>query len=89
MKKQITTLWMLGSFLLALSAPVLAASDEWRRLSPKEKDTIQRNYKRWEKLPPQDKDHFREEWDRVQRMPQDQRDRLRQRYNEQRHRHND
>ena len=89
MKKRIVTLSMMGSLLLALSTPVSAASDEWRHLSPKEKDTIQRNYKRWEKVPPKDKDHFRDEWDRVKRMPQDQRDRLRQRFDEQRRGHND
>ena len=89
MKKRIVTLWMLGAFLLVLSGPVFAAADDWRHLSPKEKDTIRRNYQRWEKLPPQDKDHLREEWDRFQRLPQDQRDRLRQRFDEQRRRPND
>jgi hypothetical protein len=89
MKKRVITIWMLSSFLLALCGPVLAASDEWRHLSPKEKDTVRRNYKRWENLPPQDKNHLREEWNRFQRLPPDQRDRLRQRFNEQRRENNE
>jgi len=72
------------SFVLLLESSALAASDDWRKLNPKEKDKIRRNYERWEKLPPQDKEHLREEWDRWNRMPQDQRDRLKQRFNDHR-----
>ncbi len=58
--------------------------DNWRRLSPKEKENVQRNYQRWQNLPPQDKEHLREEWDRFKSLPPDQRDNLRRRYDEQR-----
>ena len=58
--------------------------DNWRRLSPKEKENVQRNYQRWQNLPPQDKEHLREEWDRFKNLPPDQRDNLRRRYDEQR-----
>ena len=70
--------------LLWLTPPAMAANDNWRNLSPKEKDKVIRNYERWEKLPPQDKEHLREEWNRFQRLPQDRRDRLKQRYDDQR-----
>jgi hypothetical protein len=56
--------------------------DNWRRLSPKEKENIQRNYQRWQNLPSQDKEHLREEWDRFKNLPPDQRDNLRRRYDE-------
>ncbi len=71
-------------FLLLLESGAFAANDDWRKLNPKEKDKIRRNYERWEKLPPQDKEHLREEWERWNRMPQDQRDRLKQRFNDHR-----
>jgi hypothetical protein len=72
-----------------LVASSLAGAAEWRNLTPKEKDKIQRNYQRWEKLPPQDKNHLREEWDRYQRLPPDERERIKQRYNDQRRRQHD
>jgi len=81
----ITTL-TLGFFLLLAGGSSWAAEADWRNMSPKEKEKIQRNYQRWEKLPPQDKEHLREEWDRWRRLPQDERDRLRQRYDDQRRR---
>ena len=73
------------SILLLSLSPGWAAdnSENWRNLSPKEKDKVLRNYQRWQNLPPQDKDHLREEWDRWQRLPEDRRDRLRRRYEEQ------
>ena len=61
------------------------SSENWRNLSPKEKDKVLQNYQRWQNLPRQDKEHLREEWDRWQRLPQDRRERLKQRY-EERHR---
>jgi hypothetical protein len=80
-------------FLLVLlsSAAVGAAdnSENWRNLSPKDKDKVLRNYQRWQNLPPQDKEHLREEWDRWQRLPQDRRDRLKRRYEEQGQRRDD
>ncbi len=77
--------WLLYFFWLLAISPLAGAAD-WRNLTPKEKEKIQRNYQRWEKLPPQDKNHLREEWDRYQRLPPDERDRLRQRYDDRRRR---
>ncbi len=74
---------LFSSLLLSSSAGWAADNrDNWRNLSPKEKDKVLRNYQRWQNLPPQDKEHLREEWDRWQRLPQDRRDRLRRRYEE-------
>jgi hypothetical protein len=82
--------WALGLFLLLAAHSAFGAAADWRNLSPKEKDRIQRNYQRWEKLPPQDKDHLRDEWHRYQRLPQDERERIKQRYDDdRRRRHND
>ena len=68
-------------FLLgALLVSSLAGAADWRNLSPKEKERIQRNYQHWQTLPPQDKKHLREEWDRYQRLPPDERERIKQRY---------
>jgi hypothetical protein len=83
MKTSAIALLIYGS-LLWLTPLALAANDNWRKLGPKEKDKIIRNYERWEKLPPQDKEHLREEWDRWQRMPQDRRDHIKQRFKDQR-----
>lgn len=85
MKKQIVSALVLGSFLLSAVAPGWAANDDWRNLSPREKDRVLRNYQRWQDLPPRDKEHLREEWNRWQSLPQDRRDRLKQRFDEQRH----
>lgn len=82
MKTSAIALLIFG-FLLGLT-PAFAASDNWRKLGPQEKDKIIRNYERWEKLGPQDKEHLREEWNRWQRLPKDRRDRLKQRYDDQR-----
>ena len=70
--------------LLPTSGWTRDSGDQWRRLSPKEKENIQRNYQRWQSLPPQDKEHLREEWNRYQNLPQDQQEQLRRRYDEQR-----
>ena len=71
--------WILCFFWSLATGPLAGAAD-WRNLTPKEKDKIQRNYQRWEKLPPQDKNHLRNEWDRYQRLPPDERERIKQRY---------
>lgn len=70
--------------LLSLPAAgwALDGSDNWRSLTPREKENVQRNYQRWQHLPPKDKERLREEWDRWQNLPQDKRDRLRRRYDE-------
>lgn len=83
MKAQKLSFAALG-LLVLLAAPAFAASDDWGKLNPKEKDKIRRNYQRWEKLQPRDKEHLREEWERWNRMPQDQRERLKQRFNDDR-----
>ncbi|HVO95240.1 MAG TPA: DUF3106 domain-containing protein [Terriglobales bacterium] len=75
--------------IFALCLPLVAgraagADDNWRNLSPREKDRVQRNYQRWQNLPPRDKEHLREEWNRWQNLPQDQRERLKQRFDDQR-----
>jgi hypothetical protein len=87
MKTHKLFLVVLGFFLL-LESSALADGNDWRKLNPKEKDKIRRNYERWEKLPPKDKEHLREEWDRWNRMPQDRRDRLRQRFDDDRRNRN-
>lgn len=84
MKKRKTIAWVLGLLLLLAAGSARAANDDWRNLSPKEKDRILRNYQRWQNLPSQDKEHLREEWNRWQRLPEDRRERLKQRYNDQR-----
>jgi hypothetical protein len=84
MKTRKTIAWVFGLFLLLAGNSASAANDDWRNLSPKEKDRVLRNYQRWQNLPSQDKEHLREEWNRWQRLPQDRRDRLKQRYDDQR-----
>lgn len=58
----------------------LDGGDNWRNLSPQERENVLRNYQRWQNLTPQDKEHLQEEWQRWRSLPQDQRDRLRKRY---------
>jgi hypothetical protein len=82
LKRTIGLLGVCLFLLLPSSGWTRDAGDQWRRLSPKEKENIQRNYQRWQNLPPQDKEHLREEWDRYQNLPPDQRDNLRRRYDE-------
>jgi Ni/Co efflux regulator RcnB len=82
MKRIIFAILFASMLLSPLSAGAADQSENWRNLSPKEKDKVLRNYQRWQTLPPQDKEHLREEWDRWQRLPQDRRDRLKRRYEE-------
>jgi len=84
MKKRIAAILVLGSFLILAGADARAANDDWRNLSPREKDRVLRNYQRWQDLPPKDKEHLRDEWNRWQNLPKDRRDRLKQRFDEQR-----
>lgn len=83
MKTRNLLLAVMGIVLL-LDSQALARGNDWRKLDPKEKDRIRRNYERWEKMPPRDKEHLREEWDRWNRMPQDRRDQLKQRFQDNR-----
>jgi Protein of unknown function (DUF3106) len=68
----------------ALALPHVAAalddSDNWRNLTPKQREDVLRNYQRWRTLPPQDKDHLQQEFQRWRNLPKDERDRLRKRY---------
>jgi hypothetical protein len=84
MKIRKKIVWALGLLLLLAATSAPAANDDWRKLSPREKERIRDNYRRWENLPSQDKEHLREEWNRWQSLPKDRRDRLKQRYDEQR-----
>ncbi|HEU4639729.1 MAG TPA: DUF3106 domain-containing protein [Candidatus Binatia bacterium] len=86
MKRVLVSIFFSALLLSPLAGWAANSADDWRNLSPKEKDKVLRNYQRWQNLPPQDKEHLREEWDRWQRLPQDRRDRLKQRYEEQRQR---
>lgn len=81
------TLGLLAVYLLLLlptAGWTRDSGDQWGRLSPKDKENIQRNYQRWQTLPQQDKQHLREEWNRYQSLPPDQQEQLRRRYDEQR-----
>ncbi len=71
--------WMF-CFCGLLASSLWAGAADWRDLTPREKDKIQRNYQRWERLPPQDKNNLRKEWERYQRLPPDERERIKQRY---------
>jgi uncharacterized protein DUF3106 len=84
MKTRITVALMVSLLWLAAPSRLIAANDNWRNLTPTEKDKVRENYQRWQRLPPQDKDHLRDEWNRWQRLPKDERDRIKQRYDRQR-----
>jgi len=84
MKARNITAFVLGLFLFSTAGHALAARDDWRNLSPQDKERVRRNIDRWEKLPPKDKDRVREEYDQWRRLPKDQRERIKQRYDEQR-----
>jgi hypothetical protein len=84
MKARNITVIFLGLFLFLTADRSLAARDDWRNLTPRDKERIRRNYDRWEKLPPQEKGRVREEYDHWKRLPKDQRDQIKQRYDEQR-----
>jgi hypothetical protein len=86
MKRVLVSIILSALLLTPLAGWGADSSENWRNLSPKEKDKVLRNYQRWQNLPPQDKEHLREEWDRWQRLPQDRRDKLKRRYEEQRQR---
>jgi hypothetical protein len=76
----------LGLLLLQPLSGWALDGDNWRNLSPKERENIQKNYRRWQNLPPQDKEHLREEWDRWQNLPKGRRDQLKNRYDDLRRR---
>ncbi|HEX6438342.1 MAG TPA: DUF3106 domain-containing protein [Candidatus Binatia bacterium] len=88
MKRLVASILLSALLLSPLAAWAASSSDDWRNLSPKEKDKVLRNYQRWQHLPPEDKEHLREEWDRWQRLPQDRRERLKRRYEERERRDN-
>jgi Protein of unknown function (DUF3106) len=87
MFKKISVVLSLCLFLLQPHSGWAAdGGDNWRNLSPKERENIQRNYRRWQSLPPRDKEYLREEWNRWQNLPQDRRDQLKNRYEDMRRR---
>jgi hypothetical protein len=63
--------------------------DNWRNLSPREKENVIRNYQRWQNLPPRDKEHLEREWNHWQSLPPDRRDQLERRYERERHHRKD
>jgi hypothetical protein len=85
MKARDITGIVLGSFLL-LTAELTLAAEDWRNLSPKERERVRQNIDRWEKLPPRDKDRVRDARKYYEGLPRDQREQIRQRYDEQRRR---
>lgn len=86
MKRIILSIFLSSVLLSAVAGWAAEGRENWRNLSPKEKDKVLRNYQRWQNLPQQDKEHLREEWNRWQSLPQDRRDKLKRRYEEQRQR---
>lgn len=82
LKKLLPPLVVVSLLFLPPTAWALDSGADWRNLSPKEKEEVQRNYQRWQNLSPQDKEHLREEWNRWRSLPQDRRDNLRRRYDE-------
>jgi len=88
MKRLVVSILLSALLLSPLAGWAANNNDDWRNLSPKEKDKVLRNYQRWQHLPPEDKEHLREEWDRWQRLPQDRRERLKRRYEERERRDN-
>ncbi|HTN69889.1 MAG TPA: DUF3106 domain-containing protein [Methylomirabilota bacterium] len=86
LRRSLSSFALLLVLLVPLSSWARDNGDNWRNLSPKEKDNVLRNYQRWQNLPSPDKEHLREEWNRWQNLPQDRRDQLKQRYEEQRRR---
>jgi Protein of unknown function (DUF3106) len=89
MKARHITAIVLGSFLLLTADLTLATGDDWRNLSPKDREKVRQNIDRWEKLPPRDKDRVRDARKYYEGLPKDQRDQIRQRYDEQRRRDRD
>jgi len=83
MFKKILRLLVISSVLfLPLAAWAAEGTDNWRNLSPQEKERVLRNYQHWKSLPPKDKEHLQEEWDRWRRLPENRRDKLRERYDD-------
>jgi hypothetical protein len=80
LKRSFKSLCFCMLLLLPAAGWALDGPENWRHLSPKEKENVQRNYQRWQRLPPKDKEYLREEWNHWQSLPQDRRDNLRQRY---------
>lgn len=82
LKKNLTTLLFCLLLLQPLASWALDGGNNWRNLSPQERENVIRNYQRWQHLSPRDKDYLREEWNRWQSLPEDRRDKLRRRYDE-------
>ncbi len=88
-KRNLIAIFLCATVLMPVAGWARDDGDNWRNLSPKEKDNVLRNYQRWQNLPPNDKQHLRDEWDRWQNLPRDRRDQIKRRYEEQRHHRSD
>ena len=64
MKRIVVSILFSALLLSPLAGWAANSGDNWRNLSPQEKEKVRRNYQRWQHLPPEDKEHLREEWDR-------------------------
>lgn len=82
LKRCVTAFVFCSLLLLPVATWALDSGEDWRHLSPQEREDVIRNYRRWQQLSPRDKEYLREEWNRWQSLPQDRRDKLRRRYNE-------
>jgi hypothetical protein len=82
LKRTLSAIALCSLLFSPVAGRALDGADNWRNLTPKEKENIQRNYQRWQNLPPKDKEHLREEWNRWRNLPQDKRDQLRRRYDD-------
>jgi len=48
--------------------------DNWRNLSPKEKDNVLRNYQRWQNLPPERRRRMAQRFRRLKQLPPEERE---------------
>ena len=89
LKRTLIVCGICGILWSPLAAWALDGNETWRDLSPKEREHIQRNYRRWQNLSPRDKEHLRDEWDRWQNLPRNRRDQLKRRYEDLHRRNSD
>jgi len=82
LKENLTAVIVCLLLLQPVAGWALDSGENWRNLSPRDRENVIRNYQRWQHLSPRDKEYLREEWNRWQSLPQDRRDRLRRRYDE-------
>ncbi|HEY7167818.1 MAG TPA: DUF3106 domain-containing protein [Candidatus Binatia bacterium] len=88
-KRNLIALLLCGAVLLPAVGWSRDDKDNWRNLSPREKENVIRNYQRWQNLPQSDKQHLQQEWNRWQSLPPDRRDQIQRRYERERHHRSD